>query len=159
MCTRTRGCWLSHVESDELLAITVVDETLDDILIEQPEMSNNFSCLFNCCKKTNSEIQDSGYIKVEPKTFFANERTYLQWFNSGILVATLGTWHLDNEADYSIGVCLLFISFLIVAYALWFYHKRNRLLLAKSPYGYHDMIGPTILTIVIVLAFIIGFSI
>jgi hypothetical protein len=37
--------------------------------------------------------------KVEPKTLFANERTYLQWMQAGVLLTTLSLGLLSLEGD------------------------------------------------------------
>jgi uncharacterized membrane protein YidH (DUF202 family) len=37
-------------------------------------------------KKTNLQR-----TKIEPKTFFANERTFIQWLSAAILLVTLST--------------------------------------------------------------------
>ena len=39
--------------------------------------------------------------KVEPKTLFANERTYLQWMQAGVLLTTLSLGLLSMEGDAS----------------------------------------------------------
>ena len=39
--------------------------------------------------------------KVEPKTLFANERTYLQWMQAGVLLTTLSLGLLSLEGESS----------------------------------------------------------
>ena len=34
-------------------------------------------------------IVDKSGSKIEPKTYFANERTYLQWFNAASLLGSV----------------------------------------------------------------------
>ena len=33
---------------------------------------------------------DAGRVRVEPKTFFANERTFIQWLSVGMLLMSVG---------------------------------------------------------------------
>jgi hypothetical protein len=39
--------------------------------------------------------------KVEPKTLFANERTYLQWMQAGVLLTSLSLGLLSLEGESS----------------------------------------------------------
>lgn len=41
--------------------------------------------------------------KVEPKTFFANERTFLQWVTVGVFIGGIGIG-IDNEDDRKFNV-------------------------------------------------------
>ena len=98
----------------------------------------------------------SNQVKIEPKTFFANERTYLQWFNSSLFISTIGlalnTYNNSNTLSY----ILIAISILMVIYSTVVYYKRNYLLKNMCATGYHDNWGPIIMSSVVSFAFIIS---
>ena len=56
--------------------------------------------------------------KVEPKTLFANERTYLQWMQAGVLLTTLSLGLLSLEGDSSkAGYFMAPIAVLVMAWS------------------------------------------
>jgi len=93
-------------------------------------------------------------VKVEPKTFFANERTLLSWMNIAVLLSTLSLTLLNFGVATSrvAGLILAPISIFFIVYAFYVYVKRNNSLLRKEPIQYNDMLGPCILVIVLVVA-------
>jgi len=104
----------------------------------------------------------SNRMKVEPKTYFANERTLLSWMNSAILMGTTGAALLsfgklggDSKATAA-GLAFVPISILIFLYALFTFHRRLYLIYNKIPTGYHDPFGPTILTVLLVIGMILS---
>lgn len=71
--------------------------------------------------------------KIEPKTFFANERTYIQWLSAAILLVTLsGSMMTTNSAGRIVGTILWPVGFLLILYALSIYHWRLKRLLARD---------------------------
>lgn len=56
--------------------------------------------------------------KVEPKTLFANERTYLQWMQAGVLLTSLSLGLLSLEGDASkAGYFMAPIAVLVMAWS------------------------------------------
>ena len=97
-------------------------------------------------------------VRVEPKVFFANERTFLSWlhfsiFLGGISTALLG---LGATAAKISGYLFATISGLFAVYALWLYHWRAKKIRNRDPGPYDDLFGPTILAIVFITAMIIN---
>lgn len=118
----------------------------------------NDSKCFNfkkCITFSNSKTL-SNQVKIEPKTFFANERTYLQWFNSSLFISTIGlalnTYNNTNTLSY----ILIAISILMVIYSTVVYYRRNYFLKNMFATGYHDNWGPIIMSSVVSFAFIIS---
>lgn len=120
-------------------------------------------------------------VKVEPKTFFANERTLLQWLSMSILLLflALGLMAIGRENRASVvpfgdassasamsghpfagaicGIIIAPISIMFMVYALWTYMIRAQRIARREPSTrYDDICGPvalvTILTLVATIA-------
>jgi uncharacterized membrane protein YidH (DUF202 family) len=102
-------------------------------------------------------VAHNARVRVEPKSFFANERTFIQWISAALLLITISVILLDfaaRDPDHSmipVSLVLLVGSALIVLHAIYSYLRRVRLLMQGEPYGYVDHCGPAILTLAILL--------
>ena len=116
--------------------------------------SENTQCnIFNCRRNKNRVAEP---IKIEPKTFFANERTFLQWFNSGVFVST-GGLTIMGLADTNVpGIMLIVTSILIMLYSTIVYYRRNDSLVNRYATGYNDLYGPLILTFIMIISLILS---
>lgn len=138
--------WIDQIQENDQISITI-DE-------QEPIETDN------CCtliKRKNKKPVKQTQVKIEPKTFFANERTYLQWFNSSIFVASAGLTITSFDPSRLIGYILIVLGGLIILYAGIIYHFRNRALRSKKNYDYSDSVGPYFLSIVMIVAFVISF--
>jgi len=45
-------------------------------------------------------------VRIEPKTFFANERTFIQWFNSSMFIGSAGSTLTSISDAHATGVML-----------------------------------------------------
>ena len=98
---------------------------------------------------------------MEPKTFFANERTFLQWLNAAVLVGGIGIGIHNsksnrNSGDFDEGSLLVMVAIAIALYAIVIYARRMRAIENKVGSGYADYFGPFWITFAIVLAVIIA---
>eukprot|EP01127_Copromyxa_protea_P016638 TRINITY_DN4974_c0_g1_i2.p1 TRINITY_DN4974_c0_g1~~TRINITY_DN4974_c0_g1_i2.p1 ORF type:complete len:933 (+),score=179.81 TRINITY_DN4974_c0_g1_i2:629-3427(+) len=96
--------------------------------------------------------------RVEPKTYFANERTLLQWLNMVVLLG-FGSFALVSLSPAGSGAWMgsisLVMSILFALYSLAVYHYRRRAIQTTSREGhYDDRWGPTVLVIVILVYFL-----
>jgi len=132
------------------------------------EIDNHDPCCtrFNrfCCP--SSEGEDGGFgptsvQKIEPKIFFANERTFLHWLHAGVTLSTIATGILAfaaEEANSSwahwYALALLPISLGFCAFALHIFLVRNDKIKNRSPGRWDDPRGPFILggTLILVLS-------
>lgn len=75
-------------------------------------------------------------MKIEPKTYFANERTYLQWFNAATLLGSIAL-ALINVGGRSVVVGILFlpVAVCLMCYALWAFQRRLHNIHERLPYG------------------------
>ena len=51
-------------------------------------------------------------VKIEPKVFFANERTFLSWFQSSLFVSSIGVALSTDKNAYILGILLIAIGML-----------------------------------------------
>ncbi|KAJ1307185.1 hypothetical protein OPQ81_001301 [Rhizoctonia solani] len=99
-------------------------------------------------------------VRVEPKVYFANERTFLKWLQFAVMIGTVATTLLnfskpgDNVAFYS-AVCFTFASLLAIAYAgVIFVVRALKLRTREVSEWYYDRYGPTTLSIVLLASIV-----
>lgn len=97
-------------------------------------------------------------LRVEPKVFFANERTYFAWMSLGSLLSTFSI-ALFNAGDAVAKVCGIvytLVSLSTLMYGMGLYYRRRELIRNKLPGPYDDLSGPT--AICFALLFAVGFN-
>lgn len=92
--------------------------------------------------------------RVEPKVFFANERTFLKWVQFAIFLGGVGTaiLGLGEEKAIFCGTSLMVVAIIFILYALYIFNWRKEKIRTRFPGPYDDLIGPTILVGVFLLA-------
>ena len=102
-------------------------------------------------------------VKVEPKVYFANERTFLDWMHMSVLLATVSTAIIAfaeaNEYSQIYGLILMPTSIGFTCYALYVYMKRANMIRNKHPGPYEEKIGPIILATLLATTIVINFAI
>jgi uncharacterized membrane protein YidH (DUF202 family) len=98
--------------------------------------------------------------RVEPKVYFANERTFLSWLNFTVILGALAVGML-NFGDFPAFVSS--ILFTVVAlgsmiYSLRTFWWRASQIAQRGQSGFDDKIGPTVLCIFLGLAVIVNFA-
>lgn len=97
-------------------------------------------------------------IRIEPKVYFAAERTFLKWMNTAIFIATIATTLLNfTPPEDSRGLIsaafFTFAALLAIAYSVGIFVYRSYKLRERHAEGlYYDKYGPTILCFVLFLA-------
>ncbi|KAI9140099.1 hypothetical protein BKA69DRAFT_586163 [Paraphysoderma sedebokerense] len=102
-----------------------------------------------------------GFIRVEPKVFFANERTFLSWLHFVIILGglALGLLNFSNNQTGKIsGILFTVISMGIMLYALWLYLHRAQKIRKKEPEGYESRFAPIVIVLVLFSAVLINFA-
>ncbi|KAI5186976.1 hypothetical protein NEHOM01_1834 [Nematocida homosporus] len=95
-------------------------------------------------------------VRVEPKVFFANERTFLSWLHFSIFIGGIGAALMglgDMSAALS-GLCFVIVSVIFSLYALYLYLWRAKKIREKDIGPYDDYTGPIILVAVFLSAMI-----
>ena len=76
--------------------------------------------------------------RVEPKTFFAHERTFIQWLSASTLLLSVSGFLLQTgNFDVTAAVIALSSMFLVI-YSTHLYFKRLKLLKIRQPNGYFN---------------------
>ena len=97
---------------------------------------------------------------MEPKVFFANERTFLSYLNftvilGGLAVGLLNFGH-DSAGRISAGMFTL-VAMATMIYALVTFHWRARSVRLRGQGGFDDRLGPTVLAIAALAAAVVNF--
>ncbi|KAI9273391.1 VTC domain-containing protein [Helicostylum pulchrum] len=110
--------------------------------------------------KKKKKIFKLSTVKIEPKVFFANERTFISWLQFCALLLTVAL-NLLNFGDHMSKVCgaiFLFIAMLLALYALARFQYRAWQLRTPTQTGrFDDIYGPAVLCVLVVAALIINF--
>jgi uncharacterized membrane protein YidH (DUF202 family) len=93
-------------------------------------------------------------IKVEPKVFFANERTYFSWMRFGTMLATfsLALFNSGDAVGKICGIMYTLIAISTLIYGVGLYYRRRELIRARLAGPYDEMIGPTIICFALMFA-------
>ena len=99
--------------------------------------------------------------KIDPKTFFANERTFLKWLSISTMVgamsvALLGFADATSDGAQLAGIILLPVSILFMVYALAVFRRRAHCIYMREPIRYDDTRGPTLLVVILAVALIMS---
>jgi len=97
--------------------------------------------------------------RVEPKVFFANERTFLSWLNFTVILGGLAVGLLnfgDRVGQISAGIFTI-IAMGSMIYALFTFHWRARSIRRRGQAGFDDRYGPTFLALALLAAVIVNF--
>jgi len=97
--------------------------------------------------------------RVEPKVFFANERTFLSWLNFTVILGGLAVGLLnfgDRVGQISAGIFTV-IAMGAMLYALFTFHWRARSIRKRGQAGFDDRYGPTFLALALLAAVIVNF--
>jgi uncharacterized membrane protein YidH (DUF202 family) len=102
-------------------------------------------------------------IKIEPKVFFANERTFLAWMHlsvvlAGASIAILAFAEDNNPMSQLYGVILLPVAICFIVYSMYQYARRANMIRHRHPGPYEDTTGPTVLAIMLMLSILAQFS-
>ena len=88
-------------------------------------------------------------VKIEPKVFFANERTYLAWMEMAVTLATISTAIVSfaeaNEWSQVYGLMMMPVAICFCIYALYVFMKRAAMIRRKDPGPYEEKTGPIVL--------------
>jgi uncharacterized membrane protein YidH (DUF202 family) len=102
-------------------------------------------------------------VKIEPKVFFANERTFLAWLHMSVTLASISVaivaFAESNEWSQIYGLLLMPVAISFCCYSLYMYTKRANMIRNKEPGPYEDKFGPTALAIMLGLAILVNFCV
>ncbi|KXS18989.1 hypothetical protein M427DRAFT_95782 [Gonapodya prolifera JEL478] len=99
--------------------------------------------------------------RIEPKVFFANERTFLSWMRFGVLIGafSLALLNFSQERIGQIGGTLLTATSIgILIYALYLFRSRNDMLRGKIAGPYEAPYGPVLMVVFLSVAVLVNFG-
>ncbi|GLI59006.1 hypothetical protein VaNZ11_000829 [Volvox africanus] len=114
-------------------------------------------------------------MRVEPKSYFANERTFLSWMGMAItlggvssaLVGFAGDGDNDDSSDRLISkrtidviTCIYSpLSILIMSYALFTYEWRSKFMRTKQIGFFDDKVGPITVAGLVLMTLLVIFTV
>jgi uncharacterized membrane protein YidH (DUF202 family) len=99
-------------------------------------------------------------IKIEPKVFFANERTFLAWMHISIILAGASIAILafaeqdENPVSQLYGIMILPVAISFIIYSMYQYGRRTYMIRNRHPGPYEDVVGPTVLGVMLMISII-----
>lgn len=97
--------------------------------------------------------------RVEPKVFFANERTFLSWLNFTVILGALavGMLNFGDKTAFWSAIAFTIVAVSTMIYALYTYHWRAKSIRQRGQGGFDDKVGPTVLGIALLVAVAVNF--
>ncbi|CAJ1964044.1 unnamed protein product [Cylindrotheca closterium] len=100
-------------------------------------------------------------IKIEPKVFFANERTFLAWMHVSIILAgasiailAFSNTKKSTPGSQLYGLIMLPVAVCFIVYSMYQYMRRAYMIRNKHPGPYDDTVGPTVLGIILMMSIV-----
>lgn len=93
-------------------------------------------------------------LRVEPKVFFANERTYFSWMSFGTLISTfsLALFNAGDAVGKLSGIVYSLVSVSILMYGMGLYYRRRELIHNRAAGPYDELVGPTVICFALLFA-------
>ncbi|KAF9352131.1 vacuolar transporter chaperone [Mortierella sp. NVP85] len=98
-------------------------------------------------------------VRVEPKVYFANERTFLSWLQFTVILGglALGLLNFGDKVSRVSSGLFTFVALSFMVYALVTYHWRAFKIRNKELGPFDDRIGPTLLCFILLVAMATNF--
>ncbi|KAI8146338.1 VTC domain-containing protein [Fennellomyces sp. T-0311] len=98
-------------------------------------------------------------VRVEPKVFFANERTFISWlqFCALLLTVALSLLNFGDQISRVVGGVFIALAAGVAIYALYRFEKRAWMINRRIDGRYDDLWGPAVLCTLLVVALIVNF--
>eukprot|EP00802_Teleaulax_amphioxeia_P000832 Tamp_00833.p1 GENE.Tamp_00833~~Tamp_00833.p1 ORF type:complete len:1007 (+),score=271.07 Tamp_00833:253-3273(+) len=116
----------------------------------------------SCCGLLpgNKKLPRKVPVRVEPKTYFANERTFLSWVNMSVTLGSISsalTVFGDNETAAGAGtqvmsLLLTLVATFFVAYAMYTFHIRRQAIRKREDAGLNQVVVPILIACTLVLS-------
>ena len=108
-------------------------------------------------------IKDMNPVRVEPKVWLANQRTFIKWQHISVLLATLslGLYNAAGEFNHvarGLAVVYTVIALFAGAWGWWMYIVRSRMIEERSGKDFDNVIGPVVVCIGLVVALCMNFG-
>ncbi|KAG9327727.1 hypothetical protein KVV02_006431 [Mortierella alpina] len=132
----------------------------DDSLLRKKSTIRRKRFGFKEKRAASTPKRASAPVRMEPKVFFANERTFLNWLQFSVLLGSISLTLLNfgNHMTRVSGAVLTIITLMAMLYALGIFHIRlSNILSTKPNRQFHDRYGPTVLCVFLFGAYFLNF--
>lgn len=106
-------------------------------------------------------IKNAGELKIEPKVWLANERTFLKWQHICLLQGSLALALYSAAGEDLVAEAMGIVYVLIAAFAggwgYWMLHTRRTMIMERSGKDFDNMIGPLVMSISLMVALLLNF--
>lgn len=107
-------------------------------------------------------IKDSGPVRVEPKVWLANQRTFIKWQHISVLLASLSLGLYNAAGEHNNVARILAVVYTLVAlfagaWGWWQYVLRSRMIQERSGKDFDNIVGPIIVCVGLVIALCLNF--
>ena len=108
-------------------------------------------------------IKDMNPVKVEPKVWLANQRTFIKWQHISVLLATLslGLYNAagtDNSVARGLAVVYTIIAVFAGGWGWWVYEVRSQMIKDRSGKDFDNVVGPIVVCVGLVVALLLNFG-
>lgn len=108
-------------------------------------------------------IKDSGPVRVEPKVWLANQRTFIKWQHISVLLASLSLGLYNAAGEHNNVARILALVYTLVAifagaWGWWQYLLRSRMIQERSGKDFDNIVGPIIVCVGLVIALCLNFG-
>lgn len=114
--------------------------------------------------KPELPLKNAGPLRVEPKVWLANERTFNRWLTASSLLSsfTFLLFSSVQKANYSsLAQFLAYTYFVITLFAIiWGYYIfnwRRLIIMARSDYHFDQVLGPLLVSVGLLFALVVNF--
>ncbi|SPO03846.1 related to VTC2 - putative polyphosphate synthetase [Cephalotrichum gorgonifer] len=105
-------------------------------------------------------IKNRGDLKIEPKVWLANERTFLKWQHISILLGSLAVALFTAAGEGSAGRSMGLFYIAVAAFANWWGHRmlqvRRVMIVERSGKHFDNMVGPMVVSGALVVGIIVN---
>lgn len=98
-------------------------------------------------------------VRIEPKVYFAAERTFLSWISVGMILNVTATTLLNygSKTSMTASICFFITTLFVLGYSTFMYIWRTLMIRQKKVAQYGDKFGPNLICILIALSTLITF--
>lgn len=92
-------------------------------------------------RSNKMDVAPKNPVRVEPKSYFANERTFIQWISAALLLLTVATILMSNGQFMRTATMIAFSALFLVGYSAFVYFRRINLLSSGEGYGVSELLA------------------
>ncbi|KAJ3285092.1 hypothetical protein HDU79_007608 [Rhizoclosmatium sp. JEL0117] len=98
-------------------------------------------------------------LRIEPKVYFANERTFLSWLHFCIVLGglALGLLNFGDRVGQISGLVFTLVAMVFMVYSVSMFQKRADMIRRRDPGPYDDTSAPVVLCVVLFVAIGLNF--